>query len=245
VTSRLALDVTLPESSAWGAVELLVLVDGNDILSPVFDRGPRGDPDRLLGPDSPLLATEQPHEVRLAEAACTECCCGAIYTRIRRDGDHVVWDHWRNPHAERVDLRMLRFDADQYHAELARADVDRNWEWRGWTVARLLRQALKLEPDVMQLWNSSLDFVACGPREHDVVEVVFTSPPQQVLVEFARLFDRPMEHTQYRLWIPVADTAATEQAAQAIATLRDSDPRNSAEICGGYGVGPWPHERNP
>lgn len=234
MTNRLTLDVIDPDVSDWGQVELVILVDGEDIISPVFDRGPREDPDRLLGPGSPLLAAGQPHEVRLAEATCTEGCCGALYTRVRRDNDQIIWDHWRNPQADHVDLGVLRFDADQYQAELARAHADRTWEWAGRTVARLVRHALDQELDLMLRWNSSLDFVQCWPRERDTVQVVFTSPPRQAVAEFARLFDRPMEHDQYRLRIPVTDEAATDQAAQAITALRDADPREYAEICGGY-----------
>jgi hypothetical protein len=236
VPNRLTLTVVPPEASTWNQVELCFLVDGRDIIRSVFDPGPAADPDEVLGPNSPLLPGDRPHEVRLAEASCTEYCCGALYVRIRREGDEVVWDQWRNPDAEDVDLAVLRFDAQQYQAELARADADRRWEWPGRTVARLLRQALGLEPDLMQRWNSSLDFVQCWPRERDVVQVVFTSPPMQAVAEFARLFDRPMEYKQYRLRVPVTDEAAADQTAQAITALRDNDPRDSAEICGGYGA---------
>jgi len=78
-------------------VELAIIVDGQDIIGQVFDRGPREDPDQLLGPTSPLLPSTHPHEVRLAEAICTEACHVALYTRIRRNDSEIVWDRWRNP----------------------------------------------------------------------------------------------------------------------------------------------------
>ncbi|MGW4142910.1 hypothetical protein ACWELV_40310 [Streptomyces mirabilis] len=37
--------------------------------------------------------------MRLAEASCTEDCCGALCVTIQRDGDYVLWDEWRNPDA--------------------------------------------------------------------------------------------------------------------------------------------------
>jgi hypothetical protein len=240
VTNRLTLAVIPPEASAWNGVELAIIVDGQDVVGQVFDRGPRRDPDDLLGPTGPLLPGVHPHEVRLATAICTECCHGALYTRIRRDGDEIVWDRWRNPDVARVDLGVFRFSASQYEAELARTHHDRGWEWPGRTTARLLRQALDAEPAVMQQWNSSLDSIACPPGQRDRVHMVFTSPPQHVLVEFCRLFNRLLEYRQYRLLIPVTDKPPAAQAEHAMTTLRATDPRESAELCGGYGKPPRP-----
>jgi hypothetical protein len=234
VTNRLTLAVIPPEASAWKQVELAIIVDGQDIIGRAFARGPREDPGQLLGPTSPLLPSTHPHEVRLAEAICSEACHGALYTRIRRNDSEIVWDRWRNPDVDRVALGVFRFDAQQYETELTRAHHDRGWEWPGRTMARLLRQAIDAEPAVMQQWNSSLDSIASPSNRHDRVHMVFTSPPRQVLIEFARLFDRPMEHRQYHLRIPVTNEAPAAQAEHAMRTLRATDPRESAELCGGY-----------
>ncbi len=241
MSSRLSLAIIAPEASAWNMVELGVIVDGRDVVGAVFDQGPRKDPDDLLGPGSPLLPGDRPHEVRLAVAACAEECHGALYTRIRRDGDQVVWDRWRNPKAAHVALPVFRFEVQQYETELTRAHDDRGWEWPGWTVARLLRHALTREPAVLRDWNSSLDFVACSPVERGFVRVVFTSPPKTVLIEFARLFNHSLGYRQFRLRIPVTDAPPAVQAAQALALLRAGDPRDSAEICGRGGE--WPPRR--
>src|SRR5258706_7432618 len=98
-------------------VELGIIVDGRDVVGAVFDKALGKDPDDLLGPGSPLLPGDRPHEVRLAVAACAEECHGALYTRIRRDGDQVVWDRWRNPKAAHVALPVFGFELQQYETE--------------------------------------------------------------------------------------------------------------------------------
>ena len=126
----LSLRIVMPSlGSRHGTVECRPIINGRDILADVFDEGPAGDPRTLLGPDAPLHATAIPREVRLAEAECTEGCCGAVYVTIRREGQHVIWSGWRNPDEDEVDLPELRFDVDQYDVEVRRASTDRSWEW--------------------------------------------------------------------------------------------------------------------
>ncbi|WP_163566635.1 hypothetical protein [Fodinicola feengrottensis] len=108
--NRLTLQVRTPPESRWTGVELRVLVDGRDVVADVFEAGPNGDPDELLGPLAPERLSR---EVQLAEADCTEGCCGAIYVSVKRDGDDVVWDGWRNPDAVGVEIGPFRFDAEQ------------------------------------------------------------------------------------------------------------------------------------
>jgi hypothetical protein len=235
VPNRLAVTVVLPQDSFWGRVELRCLIDGRDVVGEVFDKGPGQDPDELVGPDSLLLANAGPVEVRLAEAVCTWGCCGAIAVRVRRENGQIVWDRWYNPDVDSVPLGEFRFDADQYQAELIRADRDRDWEWPGGTVARLLRTSLAADPAVMAHWNSSVDFIQSRPSSRHEVEIVFTSPPRQVLVEYAKLFGRPMEHSQFRWRAPVTAEPPTVQAQRILSTLCTQDPRRNAEVCGGYG----------
>lgn len=229
MSNLLTASVLLPEDSAWHQVELRLTVDGADLIASVFDRGPCRDPDALLGSDSPLLPGPAPREVLLAEAGCTWGCCGAIFVRISRDGDDVVWDRWRNPDDPELTLPEIRFDLAQYTAELARADGARRWEWCGRTVARLVRDG----PDVLDRWHSALDWVQSLPATRDRVDLVFTSPPRRVLAARARTAGEPVEHRQYRLRFPVTDEPAARQAERIIATLRERDPRAGAEICGG------------
>lgn len=97
----------------------------------VFGRGPAHSPEYLLD-DGRLWAETEPREVQLAEAYCTEECCGALYVTIRRDADQVVWESWRRPQTTpgsrdpAPELRTHRFDASAYDAEIARAETNRS-----------------------------------------------------------------------------------------------------------------------
>lgn len=233
--NQLTLAVRTPPDSPWHRVELRLLVDGRDILADVFDAGPNVDPDDLLGGRSPLAPAEHSAEVRLAEADCTEGCCGAVYVRVARDGDEIRWDGWRNPDAVGVELEAYRFDARQYEAELARIDGDRGWEWPGRTIARLVRKAIADDPEILGACNSSLDFVQSQPDGRSEVELVFTSPPRSTVAEFYEIFQRPMEHRQFRLRLPVTGEPVPQQAQEIVYALIAEDPREKAEICGGYG----------
>lgn len=85
---QLSLRIVVPPlGSRHGAVECRPIINGRDILADVFDGGPADDPRYLLGSDAPLHATDTPREVRLAQAECTEGCCGAVYVTIRRQGN--------------------------------------------------------------------------------------------------------------------------------------------------------------
>jgi hypothetical protein len=109
-------------------VEVRPLIDGQDLLAQAFNEGPGVDPRYLLSAERPLTAAEPPHEVCLAGAECTVGCCGALYMAIRRDNDQVVWDEWRNPDSDDVDRPEIRFDAEQYDAEVERATAHHHWE---------------------------------------------------------------------------------------------------------------------
>ena len=70
----------------------------------------------------------------LAEAECAWGCCGAVFVRIRRDGNGIVWDRWRNPDDPDLALTAIRFDPAQYEAELSRAHGS-SASSRGWAPA--------------------------------------------------------------------------------------------------------------
>jgi hypothetical protein len=110
-------------------IETRILLDGLPLLPQIFGLGPACSPESLLDTGA-LRATPQPHEVRLAEAYCTEGCCGALYVTIHRDGDDVVWSDWRfpsTPASQRQTAPVLRFDATAYDTEITRAENDRSW----------------------------------------------------------------------------------------------------------------------
>ncbi|WP_141746801.1 hypothetical protein [Streptomyces agglomeratus] len=87
----LALRVAVPDPRG-AKVEVRALVDGSAILADAFTKGLGEEPEYLLVPGGPLTTTSKPHEVRLAEASCTDGCFGVLYVSVRRESDHVLWD---------------------------------------------------------------------------------------------------------------------------------------------------------
>lgn len=207
-------------------MEVRALVDGRDVLADAFTAGRGVDPRHLLVQGGPLTATSEPREVRLAEAPCTEGCCGALYVTVRRDGDHVLWDRWRNPDTAEVDLPPFRFGAQAYDAEVERATEDRGWEWPARTVARLLAQNLREGTDRLARWDCELGAVSAWPWERDQVNVFLFHPGRPAIGE-----DRPW--LQFRLILAVSADDPAEQAERLAEQLVTTDPRTAAEVCGG------------
>ncbi|TYB38787.1 hypothetical protein [Actinomadura chibensis] len=229
--NRLEIEVVAPDEHSDDLVTTKLLIDGRDIIAEAFDAGPAEDPDRLLGSLRPGSGV---NTVRLAEARCTEECCGALYVRVRRDGNTVVWDGWRNPDKPALALDTFRFDAAAYLAELRRAESERDWEWPGRVVARLLREELRGRPDILARWTSELAFVECLPWERREVRVSFFTPRLP-----AGPSARDALWSQYLFRLDVTEADPQEQAAEAIAGLLESDPRLRAERVGGT------HQRPP
>jgi hypothetical protein len=92
-TLRLIVHVATDEPLG-GWHELTILVDGKDVFGDAWD-GMGRDPDSLVGIDSPLIPKERPHHVAVQRCGCGEEGCGSLVARIRRDGDEVVWDDFR------------------------------------------------------------------------------------------------------------------------------------------------------
>ena len=223
-------------------MEVRPLVDGEDILAGVFTEGPGEDPQYLLLPDGPLTAATEPHEVRLAEATCTEGCCGALYVTIRRDGDHVIWIEWRNPDENEVDLPEFSFDAGEYRAEVERAVADHSWEWPARTVARLLERDLRARTDWLEQWKCELGSVSAWLWEPAQINLLLFHPGRSAIKE-----DRPW--LQFRMVLAVSRNDPAGQAERLAGQLVAGDPRQTAEVCGGspefarqLGY-PWPQRR--
>ncbi|MFH8993109.1 hypothetical protein [Streptomyces sp. NPDC017940] len=223
----LILQVVVPDSPRRGAsVEVRPLVDGEDVLAEVFTDGRGEDPKYLLLPDGPLTAGPEPHEVRLAEATCTEGCCGALYVTIRRDGDHVIWSKWRNPNKDNVDLPEFRFVAQEYQAEVERAVADHSWEWPARTVARLLELDLRERADWLGRWECELAGVSAWLWKPDQINLFLFHPGRSAIRE-----NRPW--LQFRMVLDVSYGDPASQAERLAAQLTASDPRQTAEVCGG------------
>lgn len=116
--------IEIGASAHWG-VEAAVhpMIDGRDMIRESFVSGPGLPPDVLLRPNGELRAAPEPREVVLAEADCAPECCGALAVTIRLDGEHVVWAGWRDPNGPAPVLPEFRFDAGEYDAEIARAEL--------------------------------------------------------------------------------------------------------------------------
>ncbi|MEW1722687.1 hypothetical protein [Streptomyces sp. NPDC093109] len=236
--------VVVPTDARNEGVEVRPLADGEDTIEHAFDDGRAMDPRDLLSTAETLVATEAPHEVLLAEARCAVGCCGALYVTIRRDGDHVVWDRWRNP-ADDVDLPEVRFDAVQYRAEVERAVADRGWEWPARIVARLLERELLARTDWWARWECELQRVSAWTGEGfwERVSLRFLHPDRSAMAD-----DRPW--LQFRMELPVSpDDDPSDQVARLAEQLTAGDPRAAAEVCGGSAAYarqlgyPWPPRR--
>lgn len=114
--------------------------------------------------------------MRPAEASCAEGCCGALCVTIQRDGDYVLWDEWRNPDEDEVDLTALRFEAQEYQREVEQATADRSWERPARTVARLLEQDLRERTDRVARWECELGAVSASER---LAEQLVAADPRQ------------------------------------------------------------------
>ncbi|MFE2149722.1 hypothetical protein [Streptomyces lavendulae] len=225
--SSLTLRVVVPPTSEPGArVEVRPLVDGLDILAEVFTEGPGVDPKHLLPPDGPLTADAEPREVLLAEAECTEGCCGALYVTVSRDGDDVIWSGWRNPDDDEVELPEFRFDARQYRAEVERAAADHGWEWPARTVARLLERHLVARTDWLPSWECELGGVSAWLWEPERINLFLFHPSRSAIGQ-----DRPW--LQFRMTLAVSGDDPAAQAQRLAERLTAGDPRQSAEVCGG------------
>lgn len=213
------------------ALQARVLLDGRPVVPAAFGRGPANSPENLLD-GCQLHATPQPRDVQLAEAACTEGCCGALYVTVRRDGDHVVWDNWRQtqPGSRPASLSPARrFDAATYDTEIARAGTDRSWSWPARTLARLLTAELTAHPSLLSRWDARRGWISTGHEDPDTVDVTFLYVPGLGTGNP----ERPDSPLQFR-WVLADDGTPPEaQAAAAVRRLAEQDPRTYAQLCGG------------
>ncbi|MBF6507632.1 hypothetical protein IU422_07720 [Nocardia farcinica] len=222
--SQLVLRIVVPELGSDGTVEVRPIVDGVDVVAAGLPKEPAESPRTLLGADAPLVATAEPREVRLAEAVCTEGCCGALYVTIRRDGEHVVWSDWRDPDSPGTAMPEFRFDAQQYQAEVDRASADRSWEWRACTVARLLQCELERQTEWFERWDCRLIGVHSYPLSRAWFTFYFSHP---------RRAGRDDPWLQFRIVRRVSPADPETEATEILERLLARDPREIAEVCGG------------
>jgi hypothetical protein len=185
--SRLDLRVTFPKDLADNPL-VTILIDGidldyvyvgfpaNEILgSPVpipLESGEWVDPPEPS--ESPLAARELGARIAVYQCSCEVAGCGSMAPIIARDGDWVTWTDFRDytgvfdrpgdpsddSQGRPLERKQLRFDAQQYDAELARAVADRSWESPSRVTARILRAMLAEHEDLLANSNRRLGWVA-------------------------------------------------------------------------------------
>jgi hypothetical protein len=222
---RLDVDIAVLDPCRRGDAQTRVLIDGRPVIAASFDKGAAHAPETLLT-SGRLRASVQPHEVQLAEAYCTEGCCGALYVTVARQGDTVVWSDWRG-YTSPEPPPQLRFAAADYDAEIARAENDHTWEWRARTVARLLRAHLAARPDLLTRWQCQPCWVAARAHEPSQLRFTFYYPERPT-------FPEPNPWLQFELVIPIDATPADELAAGIVRQLETLDPKTAAAVVGGH-----------
>jgi hypothetical protein len=229
--STLTLQHRIPTD--WTAdpwAEVRPLIDGVDVLKEVHPEGAAPSCRHWTGSAEswPLAVTEEPRRVMITEPACTAGCCGALYVTMRREGDQVIWEDWKNTSNITVVPADFRFDISQYEAELARAAADRSWEEPVDTVARLLEQTLA-GSGWFERWGCSLKGVWPRREEPDIPEE-FTNP-EGVDVQFHHVRG-PGAGTDlygYEL-IFIRGLSVEEQVRWLADHILAGDPRKTAEI---------------
>ncbi|WP_329112540.1 hypothetical protein [Streptomyces sp. NBC_01353] len=244
---RLRVEVAVRDPADPDVAETRFLVDGRPVVPEAFGLGPGNAPEELLD-GGRLRATAEPREVQLAEAYCTEGCCGALYVTVQRDGDHVVWRDWRRTQSGRrgqPELPAYRFDAPAYDAEIARAENDHSWAWPARITARLLAAGLRDRPELLTRWDARFGWVGTDYHDPDTTVLSFTFRPG-----FAEgKQDRDGPWLQFVWSLPDDDTSPEARATAALTRLETTDPKTFAEVRGGSrehaeALGfPWPEGR--
>nr|WP_237550745.1 hypothetical protein [Streptomyces sp. SID8354] len=233
-SGRLRIEVVAGDPADREPVEARILIDGRPVVPAVFGRGPAHSPEHLLD-EGRLRAGAEPHEVQLAEADCTEGCCGALYVTIRRDSDQVVWENWRRPQAmpgagqPAPELPAYRFDTSAYDTEIARAEADRSWSWPARTTARLIKAGLLEKPELVRRWNARQGWISTGFEDPDTTVVTFWYVPGLA----SGKPERADSALQFRWVIPDDGTPPEAQAAATLRRLAEEDPKSYAQVCGG------------
>ena len=163
------LDRDLGESSQN---EAIVLIDGEDRLA-LLDRDEASTgnsligryPNEVIGPGSPLLPTDEPHDAFVAVCSCGFLRCGALVARITRTGDTVTWDRLRSgtetrPNSTALQAGPWSFDSTEYiDAALGRGGVLSDW-------APTTRRAALLANEHLRSWSDErLRLRACTAEE--------------------------------------------------------------------------------
>ncbi|WP_309238954.1 hypothetical protein [Streptomyces lunaelactis] len=249
-STRLRVEVAVRDPADPDTVETRLLIDGRPLVPEAFGLGPANSPEYLLD-SGRLRATAEAREVQLAEAYCTEGCCGALYVTICREGEQVVWRDWRRPatppsRQPPPELPEYRFNAADYDAEIARAESDHSWAWPARITARLIAAGLRDRPDLLTRWDAQHGWTGTAFNAPDVTSLSFTYWPG--LTAGQRDEDGPWLQFLWRL--PEDGTPPEDRAAAALRRLATEDPKTYADVRGGSrehaeALGfPWPERES-
>jgi hypothetical protein len=213
--SGFAVRVVTAEPKPVGLAEARVIIDGVPIAARVFGCWQADPPEWVL---PRLGATTEPREIVLDENDGAE-----LRVTIVREGDEVVWRDWNCEIGTRLP-QDVRFDAGEYDREIARVTHDHSWEWPARTVARLINERLRADPEVLGRWG-------CGPGrchstfdDQDLAELSFSFPEPESYTD---------PHVRFRIAVDVAGRDPAEVAGEVVAGLATADPRATAGMVGG------------
>jgi hypothetical protein len=181
------------ESHHFEATEITVpvttiLIDGEDLFSHSHSNGFVGfDPDKILGPDQPLLPVEPARRVAVYQCSCGEPGCGVVAPVISGSATEIRWTDFQDftgrfneplsdeePEEGRpLPIPELTFEATQYAQEVGRVTADRSWETPTRTTARFLKEMLKDQTNALAELGLELDWVFPAHRRAASVSVSF------------------------------------------------------------------------
>jgi hypothetical protein len=165
-----------------------ILIDGEDLFSHSHSNGFVGfDPDKILGPDQPLLPVAPARRVAVYQCSCGEPGCGVVAPVISGTDTEIRWTDFRDftgefdgplsdeePEEGRpLPIRDITFDAIQYAREVGRATADRSWETPTRTTARFLKEMLTDQTDALAELGLEIDWVFPSHRNTASVSVSF------------------------------------------------------------------------
>ncbi|WP_335990564.1 hypothetical protein [Glycomyces sp. MUSA5-2] len=238
----LAVRVSVPRPNTTAELRTHLLLDAVPLVEAHFQRGHSDRPETVLHDGRGLEALAEPREVKIGDTGCVEECCGAFRAVISRRGGLVEWEV-RDTGLKDPPTTRFTFDADQYDAEVARATADFDWEWPARRAARLLRERIEVEPELMSRWHCELAWTASWSPDRSAMYYSFYYPKRpsgdDAYVQFSAECEVP--------YVPVLDDAAvTAVVDRIIADLRATDPKSTARLSGGskeyaeaLGL-PWP-----
>ncbi|MEV3938887.1 hypothetical protein AB0K52_23305 [Glycomyces sp. NPDC049804] len=242
----LAIRIAVPAPATRQPPRTHLVADGVPLVTSMFDLGVPDNPLRLLHRKQGLRALAEAHEVWLSEADCTEGCCGVLAAQIRRDEamGQVLWEVRAT--RSRSEPARFAFNADEYDAEVARAEEDRSWEWPALRTARLLNQRLREEPSLLSRWDCRNGGAGSSNSDRSIMGLFLwhPEPPSR---------DRPWLQFEYQVEvldsITIDSGAVADQVEEVVENLRSTDPKSVGRVCGGSqkhaeALGyPWPPSR--